>query len=207
MLWQQDYCQHPQNANPDGSTLEGTAQRIGRPFGSGGTKGHRQEDSDQGVNGKGPGNHWWNSPAAYSADCMRFRCLTHNCECMCEGGLEVYVLQAPDKPDLDWKDKEPQANQVRQTPSSPDLNPLDYFVWLYVENITNMTSHNTNASLITAIRRVFAELPPALVEKACSQFRIRIEVVIEAEGGTVNRCQHYYIIMLPELIFSIRVLK
>ena len=38
------------------------------------------------------------------------------------------------------------------TPSSPDLNPLDYFVWSYVENITNMTSHNTKASLIAAIR-------------------------------------------------------
>ena len=48
---------------------------------------------------------------------------------------------------------------------SPDLNPLDYFVWSYVENITNMTSHNTKASLITAICRVFAELPPVLVEK------------------------------------------
>ena len=32
-LWQQDHCQHPQNANPDGSTPEGTAQHIGRPFG------------------------------------------------------------------------------------------------------------------------------------------------------------------------------
>ena len=67
-------------------------------------------------------------------------------------------------------------------PSSPDLSPLDYFVWSYVENITNMTSHNTKASLIAAIRRVFAELPPVLVEKACSQFRIRIEAVMEAEG-------------------------
>ena len=28
-------------------------------------------------------------------------------------------------------------------PSSPDLNPLDCFVWSYVENITNMTSHNS----------------------------------------------------------------
>ena len=44
--------------------------------------------------------------------------------------------------------------------STPNLNPLNYFVWSYVENITNMT---------------------ALVEKACSQFRIRIEAVIEAE--------------------------
>ena len=38
-------------------------------------------------------------------------------------------------------------------PSSLDLNPMDYFVWSYVENITNMTSHNTKASLIAAIRR------------------------------------------------------
>ena len=71
-------------------------------------------------------------------------------------------------------------------PSSPDLNPLEYFVWSYVENITNMTSHNTKASLITTIRRVFAELPQALVEKAWSQFRICIEAVIEAEGGYIE---------------------
>ena len=49
-----------------------------------------------------------------------------------------------------------------------------------------MTSHNTKASLITAIRWVFAKLPPALVEKAFSQFRIRIEAVIEAEGSNIE---------------------
>ena len=49
-----------------------------------------------------------------------------------------------------------------------------------------MTFHNTKASLIAAIRRVFAELSPALVEKACSQFQIRIEAVIEAEGGYIE---------------------
>ena len=71
-------------------------------------------------------------------------------------------------------------------PSSPDLNPLDYFIWSYVKNITNMTSHNTKASLIAAIRRVFAELPLELVKKACSQFWIRIEAVIVAEGGYIE---------------------
>ena len=64
-------------------------------------------------------------------------------------------------------------------PSSPNLNPLDYFVWSYVENITNTTSHKTKASLIAAICWVFAELP---LEKECSQFRIRIE----AEGGYIE---------------------
>ena len=71
-------------------------------------------------------------------------------------------------------------------PFSPNLNPLDYFVWSYVENITNMTSHNTKASLIADIRRVFAELQSVSVEKACSQFQICIEAVIEAEGGYIE---------------------
>ena len=71
-------------------------------------------------------------------------------------------------------------------PSTLNLNLLDYFVWSYVENITNMTSHNTKASLIAAIHWVFAELPSALVEKACSQFRICIEAVIEAEGSYIE---------------------
>ena len=69
---------------------------------------------------------------------------------------------------------------------SPDLNPQDYFVWSYVKNITNMTSHNTKASLIAAICRVFTELPSALVEKVCSQFQIGIEVVIVAEDGYIE---------------------
>ena len=89
-------------------------------------------------------------------------------------------------------------------PSSPDLNPLDYFIWSYVKKITNMTTHKTKVCLIAAIRRVFAELPPALVKKARSLFRIRFEAVIEA---TLNRCQLYYIIKLFELIYSIKVLK
>ena len=96
-------------------------------------------------------------------------------------------------------------------PSSPNLNPLDYFVWSYVKNTTNMTSHNTKASLITAICRVFAELPAsshrhlwkrhAPSSGSVSRWWLRLKV------ATLNRCQLYYIIKLPELIFSIKVLK
>ena len=93
-------------------------------------------------------------------------------------------------------------------PPSPDLNPLDYFVWSYVENITNMTSHNTKSSLITAIRRVFTELPLALVEKACSSSgSVSRRWLRLKAAATLNRCQLFYIIKLPELIFSIKVLK
>ena len=114
-------------------------------------------------------------------------------------GFSHTTVNACVKEDLKCWSYRPQTNQILtektknlnliksiRPPSSPDLNPLDYFVWSYVENITNMTSHNTKASLIAAIRRVFTELPPALVEKACSQFRISIEVVIEAESGYIE---------------------
>ena len=84
------------------------------------------------------------------------------------------------------QDSAPAHKSKDWPPSSSDLNPLDYFVWSYVENIINMTSHNTKASLIAAICRVFAKHPPALVEKTCSQFRIRIEAVTEAEGGYIE---------------------
>ena len=96
---------------------------------------------------------------------------------------------------------------LSQASSSPVLNPLDYFAWSYIENITNMTPHNTKASLIAAIRRVFVELPPALVEKVCSQFWIRIETVIEAEGGYIELMSALLHNQIAWIDFSIKVLK
>ena len=92
-------------------------------------------------------------------------------------------------------------------PSSPDLNPLVYFVWSYVENITNMVSHNTKASLIAAIHHVFAELQPAIVENHAPNSRSVSGRWLRLKAATLNRCQLYDIIKLSELIFSIKVLK
>ena len=94
--------------------------------------------------------------------------------------------KSPKRPRLGFRRSATILYPSLTSPLLPDLNPLDYFVWSYLENITNMTSHNTKASLIAAIRRVFAELPPALVEKTCSQFWISIEAVIEAESGYIE---------------------
>ena len=57
------------------------------------------------------------------------------------------------------------------------------------------------------IRQEFAELPLALVEKACSSSRSASRRWLRLKAATLNRCQLYYIIKLPELIFSIKVLK
>ena len=92
-------------------------------------------------------------------------------------------------------------------PSSPNLNPLDYFVWSYVENITNMTSHNTKASLITAIRQVFSSSHRRFWKRHAPSSGSVSRRWLRMKVATLNRCQLYYIIKLPELIFSIKVLK
>ena len=92
-------------------------------------------------------------------------------------------------------------------PSSPEMNPLDYFVWSLVEKITNMTSHNTKAYWS----------PPSAEYSPSSRWRLWKRYArsswsvsrrwLRLKAATLNRCQLNYIIKLPELIFSIKVLK
>ena len=68
-------------------------------------------------------------------------------------------------------------------PSSPDCNPLDYFVWSYIEVMANRKAHSTKASLVAEIKLQFSLLSLALVKKACGRFRSRLEAVIAANGS------------------------
>ena len=85
-------------------------------------------------------------------------------------------------------------------PSSSNLNPLDYFVWLYVENIT-MTSHNTTTPKPTwspsSRWRLLKRHAPSSGSVSRQWLRLKAD--------TLNRCQLYYIIKLAELVFSIKV--
>ena len=71
-------------------------------------------------------------------------------------------------------------------PNSPDLNPLDYYVWGVVEKEVNKHPHNTKFSLMEAIARAMEDINKDHLIKACSRFRTRIESVIEAEGGYIE---------------------
>jgi hypothetical protein len=72
-------------------------------------------------------------------------------------------------------------------PSSPDLNPLDYFVWGYLGTHTNRRGHTTKASLINSIKENFASMDKAIVAKTCVAFRGRGEAVIEAETAFLSK--------------------
>ena len=187
-LWQQDHCQHPQNANPNGSILEGAAQRVRRPFGSG-----RAEVSSEGhimpphifevglkVNTKvyldvlkSVVIPWCNQVASdrtwvWQQDLAP----AHK-----SNGTQAWLQK-------EYYDFVPFSHWP---PLLPWLNPLDYFVWSYIKNITNMTSHNTKASLIATIRRVFAELTLWKRHAPSSGYVSRRWLRLKV--ATLNRCQ------------------
>ena len=67
-------------------------------------------------------------------------------------------------------------------PSSPDCNPLDYYVWSVCEWDANRAPHSTAASLMVKIMEVMGNLLRATVAKACKRFRPRIKAVVKAGG-------------------------
>lgn len=71
-------------------------------------------------------------------------------------------------------------------PSSPNLNPLDYYVWGVVERETNKQPHNTIDSLKTAITRTMIYMNKGQLINACQSFRKCIEAVIGAKGGYIE---------------------
>ena len=81
--------------------------------------------------------------------------------------------QAPELP-------EAPTNKEVQPSSSPDCNPLDYYVWGVAEGDVNKIPHNTKKSLIVKIMEVFANMSREDVALAHNQFRDRLERVIVA---------------------------
>ena len=182
----QDHCQYPQNANPDGSTCPGWWKQKFRLrlwylawFHVRATLYHLTFSKS--IWKSTPRCTWMCWRVWWCPGAIRWPVADPGC-----GSRTRRRPTSPKRPGLASEGVLRFCTLLSLAPSSPDQNPLDYFIWSYVENITNRTSHNTKASLITATRRIFAELPLALVEKWYSQFWIRIEAVIEAEGGYIE---------------------
>ena len=69
--------------------------------------------------------------------------------------------------------------------SSPDLNPLDFFVCGVAERDTNRSPHNTKQSLINPIMEVFANFDREAVVTACRRVRSRLEEVVDPKGDFI----------------------
>ena len=172
-----------------------------------GAEWHHQEDPDQGVHRKGPGNHWWNSPAAYSADCLRFRRLN---ACVKED-LKCRPYRCQTSQILTEKTKNFRLIKSVRPPSSPRSEPagLLRLVIRREHHQDDLPQHQSqpNRRHPPSIRRAPAEYSPGLWKRHAPSFASVSRWWLRLKAATLNRCQVYNIIKLSELIFSIKVLK
>lgn len=66
---------------------------------------------------------------------------------------------------------------------SPDLTPLDYFLWGYTKNIVYKQAPTTREDMQGRIRRVFQEITPDILIQVRASFIRRLRVCIDNNGG------------------------
>lgn len=71
-------------------------------------------------------------------------------------------------------------------PSSPDLNPLDYYIWGVIEREANKELHNTKDSLKDTTAHLMGNISKEHLLRLCSHFRSKVESVIAAYGGFIK---------------------
>lgn len=71
-------------------------------------------------------------------------------------------------------------------PSSPDLNPLDFSIWAYVQSRACARQHANLDALKVDIVKAWTDMDEDYIRTTCSSFRPRVEAVIAAEGGYID---------------------
>ncbi|QQP51511.1 Uncharacterized protein FKW44_012900 [Caligus rogercresseyi] len=72
-------------------------------------------------------------------------------------------------------------------PSSlPDVNPLDFAVWGFLEGKTNKTSHTSVEALKTTITKEWDNMSEDFIKTSCASVRPRIEAIIRNNGGHIE---------------------
>ena len=73
-------------------------------------------------------------------------------------------------------------------PHSPDLNPLDYCLWGYIESAIHKHRHVTDfEELKQEIKKAWKAIPQEVVNKSILVFRKRLRMCIEANGGHIEQ--------------------
>ena len=70
---------------------------------------------------------------------------------------------------------------------SPDLNPLDYAFWSYVESLACKKPHSSVGELKKSVDREWMNMSAEYIKKTCDKFTTRINEVILAGGGVIEK--------------------
>lgn len=78
-------------------------------------------------------------------------------------------------------------NKNEWPPSSPDLNPLDYFIWSYMLSKLNNNKIKTLDQFKRVIIKIWNEIPMEYVRAACDGFEKRLKLVKREKGGVIPK--------------------
>lgn len=71
-------------------------------------------------------------------------------------------------------------------PRSPDLTPMDYFLWGYVKNIVYSTAPTTAQDMKTRIQDAFATITPEMLRNVRTSFEKRLMLCIQEDGHHIE---------------------
>ena len=71
-------------------------------------------------------------------------------------------------------------------PSSPDLNPLDFGIWGYLESKVSATHHKSLEALKTKLRKEWSKMPQVMIRDSCRSFSRRFQLVIDSNGKHIE---------------------
>ena len=79
---------------------------------------------------------------------------------------------------------------VRWPPRSPDLTPLDFFLWGYLKDKINCQSFSSLEDLKSKIGEEMSKIGPETLENVQASFMTRVEACISAEGRQFEHTLH-----------------
>lgn len=73
---------------------------------------------------------------------------------------------------------------------SPDLNPLDYFLWGYVKSMVYAGDTLVRVECIQKIMQTFASIQPNMIQRSINDFRRRIQLCERVHGHHFEQLDH-----------------
>ena len=71
-------------------------------------------------------------------------------------------------------------------PRSPDLTPMDYFLWGYIKNKIYVKNYESIVELKTAISAAFEDVSSEMVFSTMKNFEKRLQKVLLNKGGHIE---------------------
>ena len=78
------------------------------------------------------------------------------------------------------------ADPTKWPPRSPDLNPLDFYLWGKIKDICYREVPTTRDNMIERIRNAFQGITPQELRKVRGNYERRLNCIIEHEGGIIE---------------------